>query len=100
MQYQCSACGTSQWRGFFPEKAFHLRYAVFHGVALGICGTATKILSQHLGYTVDGWRGGLRSLAICAAFLLVFYAVAITLEVCIVAFRSCRACGKRGLRLR
>ena len=100
MRYQCGACGASQWRGFFPQPTFNMRYAIFHGIALGVCATGTKLLFHLFGYTIIGWRGGLASLAVCAALLLVFYSVAITVEACAVAVRPCRACGRRGLRLK
>jgi hypothetical protein len=76
---------------------FHWRYAVFHGVALGICGTATKLLFAGFGYTTDGWQNGLASLGVCAALLGGFYGVAVVTEAIWVATRRCRVCGRRGL---
>ena len=35
MRYRCERCGTVQWRGFFPQGMFQVRYVVFHGVAVG-----------------------------------------------------------------
>jgi hypothetical protein len=55
MRYRCRACQAVQWRGLFPESTFHLRYAVFHGVALGVCGVGTKMLFARFGLTADGW---------------------------------------------
>src|SRR5437868_5318670 len=98
MRFRCGTCGAIQWRGLFPEPAFHMRWAIFHGVALGVCGVATKVLFARLGYTTDGWRNGLASLGVCAVLMLGFYAVAIVAEACVVAGRRCRACGVRGLR--
>ncbi len=98
VRYRCGTCETKQWRGLFPEPMFHWRYAVVHGVALGGCGTATKLLFARLGYTTDGWRNGLASLGVCAVLLCGFYAVAVLAEaVWVAAACRCRACGGRGL---
>lgn len=98
MRFRCGTCGAKQWRGLFPEQLFHIRYAVFHGIALGACALATKALFARLGVATDGWRNGLASLAVCALFLLGFYAVAVFAEASLVARLPCRACGKRSLR--
>ena len=98
MRFRCATCGTSQWRGLFPEQPLHIRYAVIHGIALGTCAFATKVLFARFGITTDGWRNGLASLAVCAVLLLGFYAVAVFAEVRLVARLRCRACGKRSLR--
>jgi hypothetical protein len=81
----------------FPEPILHIRWAIFHGIALGICGVATKILFARFGHTTDGWRNGPASLAVCALLMLGFYATATFAERCIVVRRRCRACGERGL---
>ena len=66
MRFRCGTCGARQWRGLFPEPIFHIRFAVFHGIALGVCGVATKVLFARFGYTTDGRRNGLASLGVCA----------------------------------
>jgi|SRR5262245_21685702 len=98
MRFRCDTCGVSQWRGLFPEPTFQIRFSVFHGIALGVCGVATKVLFARLGYTTEGWRNGLASLGVCAVLIFGFYAVAIIAEACVVAGLRCRACGVRGLR--
>jgi hypothetical protein len=98
MRFRCDTCGTRQWRGLFPEPTFHIRWAIFHGIALGVCGIATKVLFAQFGYTTDGWRNGLASLGVCAMLMLGFYAVALFAEACVVAGQRCRTCGGRGLR--
>jgi len=98
MKFRCDSCGTSQWRGLFPESNHYVRWAVIHGVVLGTCGTATKFLFTYFGYSTDGWRNGLASLGVCAVLMVALYAVAIVVEVCVVAVRRCRECGMRGLR--
>jgi hypothetical protein len=75
----------------------HWRYAVIHGVALGVCGIATKLMLARLGYTTDGWQSGLASLGVCALLLCVFYGVAVMAEAICVATRRCRVCGERRL---
>jgi hypothetical protein len=99
MRYRCSKCEASQWRGLFPEPAFHIRYVIFHGIALGICGISTKLLFARLGYTTDGWRNGLASLGVCAVLMLGFYGVAIIAEAFVMTVRPCRKCGSVGLHL-
>jgi hypothetical protein len=99
MRYRCNACGATEWRGFFPERTFHLRYAVFHGVAIGIAGIAVKAYFKRIGYVAEGLSGGLMSLAVAALVLLVVYGLAIAIEACVVAFLPCTGCGSRGLRL-
>jgi hypothetical protein len=99
MRYRCNKCEATQWRGLFPEPALHMRYAIFHGIALGVCGICTKILFARLGYTTDSWRNGLASLGVCAVLMVAFYGVAIVTEAFIMAVRRCRKCGSVGLRL-
>jgi hypothetical protein len=99
MRYRCDACGASQWRGFFPEPTFHLRDAVFHGVALGIAGSITMALFSRLGYSPRGWPGGPAALAVCAVILLLIYVIAIVAEACYVATRRCSECGARALHV-
>ena len=98
MRYRCGTCEAVQWRGLFPEATFHIRYAVFHGVALGVCGIATKLLFARLGYTTDGWANGLASLGVCAVLLSVWYIVALVAEAVWVCGRCCGSCGQRGLQ--
>jgi uncharacterized membrane protein YhaH (DUF805 family) len=99
MRYRCGTCRAEQWRGLFPEPMFHWRYALIHGVALGVCGSATKLLFARFGYTTDEWRNGLASLGVCAVLLFGFYGVAVVAEAISVATRRCRVCGERGLHL-
>jgi hypothetical protein len=98
MRFRCAVCGTPQWRGLFPHSNHYIRWAVIHGVALGTCGAATKILFTQLGYGTDGWRNGLASLGVCAIFLLGLYGFALIAEALLVTRRRCRACGMRGLQ--
>ena len=98
MRYRCKACGASQWRGFFPEQVFHIRYAVFHGVAIGIASVCGKAYFERIDHIPEGWIGGLTTLAVGVAILLPVYAIAIAVEVSIVAFFTCAACGSRCLR--
>jgi hypothetical protein len=98
MRYRCDACGTSEWRGLFPEQTFHLRYAVFHGVALGIASVITKRLFERLEYAAEGGAGGLASLATCAVILLLIYGIAVIGEQCVMMSRRCSACSARSLR--
>jgi hypothetical protein len=97
MRFQCAFCRATQWRGLFPPRSHYLRWAVIHGVALGTCGAATKILFTRLGYGTDGWRNGLASLGVCAGLLLGLYGLAFVAESLIIGSRRCRACGRRGL---
>jgi hypothetical protein len=99
MRYQCSNCEAAQWRGFFPEPVFHIRFTIFHGIALGICGVCTKSLFHAFGYSTDGWRSGIASLGLCAILMFGFYAVAVIVEMITVSTQSCRECGAKGLRL-
>ena len=98
MHARCESCGAGQWRGLFREPALSLRYAVINGVALGVCGSATKLLFARLGLTTDGWRNGLASLGVCAALMLALYIVAFFADGCAVRWLRCRACGARRLR--
>src|SRR5262245_28883743 len=99
MRYQCRACEAIQWRGLFPEPTVDLRYAVIHGVALGVCGIATKLLFARFGQTTDGWRNGLVSLGLCAALMIALYGAAIVSEALWMATRRCRECDQRELYL-
>jgi hypothetical protein len=99
MRYVCSRCEATQWRGLFPEPTFHIRYAVFHGIALGVCVIASKVMFARLGYTTDGWRNGLASLGVVAFLLCLVYGTTIVGEAIVVAGWRCRDCGERGLRL-
>jgi hypothetical protein len=98
MHARCESCGTSQWRGLFREPELSLRDAVINGVALGVCGSATKLLFASFGLTTDGWRNGLASLGVCAVLMLAFYVVAFFADGCAVPWLRCRACGARRLR--
>ena len=96
MRYRCRGCGAVQWRGFFPAETFHVRYAAFHGTAVGVCGVAAKAVLGRLGYATDGWTGAL-VLAVALPLVLLYYAVAVAAEAAIVSARRCAACGGRGL---
>jgi hypothetical protein len=97
VRYRCGSCEAEQWRGLFPEPMFHWQYAVFHGVALEVCGGATKLLFARFGYTTNGWVNGLAGLGVCAVLLSVWYVVALVAEAIWVCRRRCRTCGQRGL---
>ena len=92
MRYRCETCGLLQVRGFFPAEPFHLRYALFHGVALGVSSIAVKAAFARFAYEPSGWRGGLLSVGACAALLLVIYGVAVCIEQLTVAGRGCVEC--------
>src|SRR5262245_29439888 len=98
MRFRCNTCGETQWRGLFPRSNHYILWAVIHGIALGVCGVATKVLFTQLGFGTDGWRNGLASLGVCAILLLGLYGVAVIAETLIVAGRRCRLCGAQGLR--
>ena len=49
MHYKCDNCGTDEWRGYFPQMSFHLRYTLFHGSALGISAAASKTPASESG---------------------------------------------------
>jgi hypothetical protein len=98
VQFRCDNCGARQWRGLFPDSERYLRWAVIHGVALGVCGSATKLLFARFGHTTDGWRNGLASLGVCAVLMLAFYAVALVGEHLVVVWLRCRVCRERALR--
>ncbi len=97
MRYKCAMCGECQWRGLFPEATFHIRYALFHGFAIGVCGVITRALFKRFGQTIEGWRNGLASLVVCALLVFVLYGVAVTVEALVVTRRPCRLCGERAL---
>ena len=95
MRYRCEECGLVQVRGFFPAETFHLRYAVFHGLAIGVSSVAVKIAFARMGYVPTGWRGGLFTLGACAVLLLVIYGIAVVIEQVTVAARGCAECRSR-----
>ena len=98
MRYQCAMCGEKQWRGFFPQETFHIRWTVFHGIAVGICGIATREVFKSIGWSTEGWRNGLKSLGVCLLFLLAYYGIALTIEAMFVRRCKCHTCGERELR--
>jgi hypothetical protein len=89
MRYRCGNCGRTEWRGCFPERTFHPRYVIFHGVALGI---SSCIIRSLLNYKTQGFRGGMVMLGGCFIIMLLIYGFAIVLESCIVAARGCTSC--------
>ncbi len=89
MRYRCDNCGTVEWRGFFPERTFHPRYVIFHGVALGV---SSCIMREILDYKTDGFQGGVTMLGGCLVIMLVIYGLAVMLESFIVAARGCTSC--------
>ena len=99
MKYRCASCAAEQWRGLFPKQVFDWRYPVFHGIALGVCGTSTELLFRWFGYTTSGWVNGLASLGVCAVLMAGFYCVALIAEGVVIYNRRCRECGQRGLDL-
>jgi hypothetical protein len=99
MKYCCITCKHEQWRGFFPEQVSDWKYIIFHGLAIGLCGTATRLLFQWLGQSISGWLKGLASLGVCAVLLACLYVGALLGEQVLVFNRRCRACGARGLQL-
>ena len=98
MRYRCDACGLLQVRGFFPAEKFHLRYALFHGVAIGVSSTALKAAFARFGYEPLGWRGAAVSVGAGVALLLVIYGVAVFVEGLVVTGRGCTACRSRRVR--
>jgi hypothetical protein len=99
MLYRCSSCESTQWRGYFPATGSHVRYVIFHGIAIGICGVATKVLFLALGQSIVGWLPALASLGMCTVFLGLFYSVALIVEALCVATLPCISCGRNGLQL-
>ena len=98
MRYRCQQCNLLQWRGYFPAEMFHWRYAVFHGIAIGICRIPVFEVYQHWGYSMTSLRGGLLSLAIGIPLLLAWYGFAITLELLVVSQLRCKSCETRRLQ--
>lgn len=90
MRYRCNNCGTAEWRGFFPERTFHPRYAIFHGVALGV---SACIVGSLMHNKTGGFKRGIISFGGCLILLLVIYGLAVMLESRIVAARGCASCG-------
>jgi hypothetical protein len=85
-------------RGFFPAETFHIRYAVFHGIAIGVSSIVVKIAFSKMEYAASGWRAGLMSVGACALLLLVIYGVAVFVEQMVVAGRGCVECGSHRMR--
>src|SRR5882762_7752888 len=92
MRYRCDNCGTEEWRGFFPKRMFHPRYAIFHGIALGVSSCVVHTFFDRMSYKTEGFRGGMAVLGACLVVMLVIYGLAVMLELFIVAARGCRGC--------
>ena len=92
MRYKCDNCGNEEWRGYFPQKFFHVRYALFQGVAIGVSSIVMKSVFERIGYDAHGIRGGLASLGVCLVIMLLIYGVAVLVEACIIAARGCTGC--------
>jgi hypothetical protein len=90
MRYRCDKCGTTEWRDFFPERTFHPRYVIFHGVSLGISACIVRSL-------FEGRRSTLNELGACALIMLVIYGLAVLMESLIIARRGCRSCSSHKL---
>lgn len=93
MRYKCDKCGVQQWRGYFPERFFHIRYALFHGVALGVSSIIVKTVFERTGHDPHGFA----TLPACLIVMLAFYGVAVFTEACVVAARGCSDCQAHGL---
>jgi hypothetical protein len=94
MCYRCDSCGKAEWRGFFPERTFHPRYAIFHGIALGI---AACTMRELLHRKTSGFRAGMIMLGGSLVILLAIYGLAVFLESRIIAARGCASCGSHKL---
>ena len=93
MRYKCQNCGVEEWRGYFPERFFHIRYALFHGVALGVAAIVVRMVFQRMGLEADGFV----MLPACLVVLVAIYGLAVLAEHCIVAVRGCARCKSRRL---
>ena len=92
MKYRCEKCGTAEWRGLFPERTFHPRYAIFHGVALGVSSCVVHSVFDRMSYKPEGFRGGMTMLGAGLMVMIVIYGLAILFESFIVAARGCTSC--------
>ena len=92
MRYKCDKCGVEQWRGYFPQRFFDVRYALFHGVALGLSSIVVKTVFQRMAYDASGARGSLVTLGACLVVMLLIYGVAVFVEACVVVVRGCTGC--------
>jgi hypothetical protein len=93
MRYRCYGCHTEEWRGYFPKGMFGVRYAVFHGVAIGVSSVAVKEMLRYMQYQPHGLNGALVSLGGCLLILCSIYLAALIVESLVVAIRGCSKCG-------
>src|SRR5215469_2053394 len=89
MRYRCDSCGVTEWRGFFPERPFHPRYVIFHGIALGVSACIVRAILHN---KTEGFGAGMKLLGGCLVLLLLIYGLAVLLESFIVAARGCSSC--------
>ena len=82
-----------EWRGYFPQRFLHVRYALFHGVALGVSSIIVKTVFERIGRDPYGFA----TLPACLVVMLVFYGVAVVVESCVVAARGCTGCQSHSL---
>jgi hypothetical protein len=69
MRYKCQKCGVEEWRGYFPERFFHIRYALFHGIALGTSSIVVKTTFNQIGRKPNAFA----TLLACLVVMLVLY---------------------------
>lgn len=93
MRYKCAKCGGQQWRGYFPERFFHIRYALFHVVALAVSSIIVKTVFERTAHDAHGFA----MLPACLVVMLAFYAVAVLTEACIIAAKGCTGCQSHSL---
>lgn len=92
MHYRCDNCGKAEWRGFFPERTFHPRYVIFHGVTLGVSSCIVRAILERMSCHAEGFRGGMIKLGGCLVVMVGIYGFAVMLETCIVAAHGCTNC--------
>ncbi len=93
MRYKCQKCGVEEWRGYFPQRFFHIRYALFHGMALGVSSIIVKTVFERIGRDPHGFA----TLPACLVVMLILYGLAVFAEQCIVAARGCTGCQSHSL---
>jgi hypothetical protein len=95
MRYKCENCGVEERRGYFPRRFFHIRYALFHGIALGVSSIIVTTLFERIGRDPHGFA----TLTACLVLMLVFYGSAVFVESCVVAARGCTGCQSHSLHI-
>ena len=76
---------------------FHWQYILFHGVAVGIVRFPAEAILNKFGYRMDSLPGVALGLTIAIILLLLYYGIAIIIELLIVLFFRCRKCDHRRL---